>query len=98
MIGTRSQAGRGFMVSTLRGPLGLALAAGLAIAACGGAGTGGTSPTAAGPKLGLAERPIQLASTPSAEVQRPTAAGDAIASAPGKPTDLTRKVAVPTTY
>ena len=86
------------MVSTLRGPLGWALAAGLAIAACGGAGTGGTSPTAAGPKLGSAERPIQLAITPSAEVQRLTATGNVIAAALGKSTGLTWKVSVPTSY
>jgi len=83
------------MRSTLRGPLGWALAAGLVIAACGGAGTGGAS---AGPKLGSAERPIQLAITPSAEVQRLTATGNVIAAALGKATGLTWKVSVPTSY
>ena len=82
------------MRSTLRGPLGWALAAVLLIAACGGAGTGGASPTTAGPKLGSAERPIQLAITPSAEVQRLTATGNVIAAALGKSTGLTWKVSV----
>src|SRR2546430_17238681 len=86
------------MRSTLRGPLGWALAAVLSIAACGGAGTGGASPTTAGPKLGSAERPIQLAITPSAEVQRLTATGNVIAAALGKATGLTRKGSVPTSY
>ena len=85
------------MRSTLRGPLGWALAAGLVIAACGGAGTGGASP-ASGPKLGSAERPIHLAITPSAEVQRLTATGNVIAAALGKSTGLTWKVSVPTSY
>src|SRR2546423_3421048 len=86
MIGTLPQAGRGHMHRTLRGPLAWALAAGLVIAACGGAGTGGASPTAAGPKLGSPERPIQLAITPSAEVQRLTATGNGIPAALGKAT------------
>src|SRR5437763_13651089 len=86
------------MRSTLRGPLGWALAAGLVIAACGGAGTGGASPTTGGPKLGSAERPIHLAITPSAEVQRLTATGNVIAAALGKSTGLTWKVSVPTSY
>src|SRR3989442_13108725 len=98
MIGTLSEAGRGFMRRILRGPLGWALAAGLVIAACGGGGAGGTSPTAGGPKLGSAERPIQLAITPSAEVQRLTATGNVIAAALGQKTGLTWKVSVPTSY
>ena len=84
------------MQKTLRGPLGWALAAGLVIGACGGGGTGGSSPTAAGPKLGSAERPIHLAITPSAEVQRLTATGNVIAAALGKATNLSWKVSVPT--
>jgi phosphonate transport system substrate-binding protein len=80
------------MRSTLRGPLGWALAAGLLIAACGGAAT----PSA--PKLGSPERPIHLAITPSAEVQRLTATGNVIAAALGKTTGLTWKVSVPTSY
>jgi phosphonate transport system substrate-binding protein len=86
------------MQKALRGPLGWALVAGLVIAACGGAGTGGASPTAGGPKLGSAERPINLAITPSAEVQRLTATGNVIAAALGKATNLTWKVSVPTSY
>jgi phosphonate transport system substrate-binding protein len=81
------------MRSTLRGPLGWALAAGLLIAACGGAAT-----PAGGPKLGSAERPILLAITPSAEVQRLTATGNVIAAALGKSTGLSWKVSVPTSY
>jgi phosphonate transport system substrate-binding protein len=80
------------MRSTLRGPLGWALAASLLIAACGGAGTPAT------PKLGSAERPIHLAITPSAEVQRLTATGNVIAAALGKATGLSWKVSVPTSY
>src|SRR2546430_9755461 len=86
------------MVSALRGPLGWALAAGLVIAACGGGGTGGASPTAAGPKLGSAERPIHLAITPPAEVQRLTATGNVIAAALGKSTGLSCKASVPPRY
>jgi phosphonate transport system substrate-binding protein len=80
------------MRRSLRGPLGWALAAGLLIAACGGAAT------PAAPKLGSAERPIHLAITPSAEVQRLTATGNVIAAALGKATGLTWKVSVPTSY
>jgi phosphonate transport system substrate-binding protein len=80
------------MRGTLRGPLGWAMAAGLLIAACGGAAT------PAGPKLGSAERPILLAITPSAEVQRLTATGNVIAAALGKSTGLAWKVSVPTSY
>jgi phosphonate transport system substrate-binding protein len=80
------------MRRTLRGRLGWALAAGLLITACGGA----AAPAA--PKLGSAERPIVLAITPSAEVQRLTATGNVIAAALGKATGLTWKVSVPTSY
>lgn len=80
------------MRSRLRGPLGWALAASLVIAACGGAAT------PAAPKLGSAERPINLAITPSAEVQRLTATGNVIAAALGKATGLVWKVSVPTSY
>ena len=80
------------MRNTLRGPLGWAMAAGLLIAACGGAAT------PAAPKLGSAERPIHLAITPSAEVQRLTATGNVIAAALGKATGLSWKVSVPTSY
>ena len=94
----KTEEGRMGIDKTLRGPLGWALAAGLVIGACGGAGTGGASSTAAGPKLGSAERPIQLAITPSAEVQRLTATGNVIAAALGKATNLSWKVSVPTSY
>ena len=78
---------------SVRGPLVGALAAGLVFAAaCGGA------QTPAAPKLGSAERPINLAITPSAEVQRLTATGNVIAAALGKATNLSWKVTVPTSY
>jgi len=78
---------------SVRGPLVGALAAGLVFAAaCGGA----QAPAA--PKLGSAERPINLAITPSAEVQRLTATGNVIAAALGKATNLSWKVTVPTSY
>jgi phosphonate transport system substrate-binding protein len=78
---------------SVRGPLVGALAAGLVFAAaCGGA------QTPAAPKLGSAERPIHLAITPSAEVQRLTATGNTIAAALGKATNLSWKVSVPTSY
>src|SRR2546429_411688 len=85
------------MRSTLRGPLGWALAATIMIAACGGSGT--TPPGAAStPKIGSAGRPIVLAITPSAEVQRLTTTGNAIAAALGRSTGLSWKVIVPTSY
>src|SRR5438093_5040819 len=91
MIRTLPQTRRGLMRSTLRGPLGWALAAGLLIAACGGSAT----PAA---KIGSAERPIVLAITPSQSVQELTATGNVIAAALAKNTGLSWKVSVPTSY
>ena len=85
------------MRGTLRGPLGWALAAVLIIAGCGGSGTAAPS-AASTPKLGSADRPIVLAITPSAEVQRLTTTGNAIAAALGRTTGLNWKVIVPTSY
>jgi phosphonate transport system substrate-binding protein len=84
----------------------------LIVAACGG--TAQPSPTAAAPtaapptaaaktaaptqRIGTADRPIVLAITPSAEVQRLTTTGNAIAAALGQATGLTWKVQVPTSY
>lgn len=90
------------MLRTLRGPLGWALTAVMVFAACGG-GTGGPAPAAnatanTGPRIGSFDRPIVLAITPSAEVQRLTATGNAIASALGQATGLRWRVIVPTSY
>lgn len=94
----------------LRKTLGLGFALALIVGACGGTTTQ-TQPTAtgaapaktaaatpAGPKIGTADRPIVLAITPSAEVQRLTTTGNAIAAALGQATGLTWKVQVPTSY
>jgi phosphonate transport system substrate-binding protein len=64
------------------------------IAACGGGGPAAP----AGPRLGSPERPIHLAFTPSAEVQRLTTTGNAIAAALGQATGLSWRVTVPTSY
>src|SRR5438093_10828778 len=94
MIRTLSRSRRrGLMRVSVRGPLVGALAAGLVF----GAAVGGAR-TPAAPKLGSAERPINLAITPSAEVQRLTATGNVIAAALGKATNLSWKVTVPTSY
>ncbi len=84
-----------------RAPLGWALAAAVILGGCSGAGTGGTaggSPKASGARLGSFDRPIVLAITPSAEVQKLTTTGNAIASALATATGLRWKVIVPTSY
>jgi phosphonate transport system substrate-binding protein len=87
------------MRSTLRGPLGWALAAGLVIAACGGGGTAGTTATPnTGPRLGSFDRPIILSFTPSQDTQRVTASGSAITASLERATGLAWKVSVPTSY
>jgi phosphonate transport system substrate-binding protein len=90
------------MRSTLRGPLGWALAAGLLIAACGGTATPGpggtTAPQASGPRLGSFDRPIVLSFTPSQDTQRVAASGSAITAALERATSLKWKVSVPTSY
>jgi phosphonate transport system substrate-binding protein len=68
----------------------------LIVAACGGAAPGGGAPAA--PTLGSADRPIVMAFTPSAEVQRITATGNAIAAALNRATGLHWRVQVPTSY
>jgi phosphonate transport system substrate-binding protein len=85
------------MRTDLRGSFVWALATGLVIAACGGAG-GGNAPRAGSPSVGSQDRPIVLAITPSAEVQRLTATGNTIAAALGRATGLQWKVSVPTSY
>jgi phosphonate transport system substrate-binding protein len=73
------------------------MAAGLLMAACGGtANPASNAPST--PKIGTADHPIVLAITPSAEVQRLTTTGNAIAAALGQSTGLTWKVIVPTSY
>ncbi len=94
------------MLRTLRGSLGLAIVGAFVVAACGGtaqptASATAAAPTAAastGPRIGSFNRPIVLAITPSAEVQRLTTTGNAIASALGQATGLAWKVQVPTSY
>jgi phosphonate transport system substrate-binding protein len=89
------------MRSTLRGPLGWALAAGLVIAACGGQpGTSGASnaPAAKTPRLGGIDRPISLAFTPSQQAATIQSNGNAIKSALERSTGLAWKVTVMTSY
>ncbi|HET8567789.1 MAG TPA: phosphate/phosphite/phosphonate ABC transporter substrate-binding protein [Candidatus Limnocylindria bacterium] len=93
------------MIRTSRGFLAIATTVALVFAACGGgAGTGSgatqqpQSQATSGPRIGSFDRPIVLAITPSAEVQRLTATGNAIASALGSATGLRWKVSVPTSY
>jgi phosphonate transport system substrate-binding protein len=76
------------------------MAAGLLIAACGGAPTPGTggAPTATGPQLGSFDRPIILSFTPSQDTQRVTASGSAITASLERATGLKWKVSVPTSY
>jgi phosphonate transport system substrate-binding protein len=89
------------MRSTLRGPLGWALAAGLLIAACGG----GAAPTAtnaakasSGPRVGSFDRPISLAFTPSQQAATIATQGGAIKTALERSTGLAWKVTVMTSY
>jgi phosphonate transport system substrate-binding protein len=87
---------------SIRGRLGWVLAAVVVIAACGGTATpgGGTSTPAASKttRIGSFDRPIVFAFTPSADVARITASGNAIASALASATGLRWKVTVPTSY
>ncbi|MBI3522718.1 MAG: phosphate/phosphite/phosphonate ABC transporter substrate-binding protein [Chloroflexi bacterium] len=93
------------MLRSFRGPIAIAMAAGVLFAACGGAGgtaqpsaTTAASAAPSAPRLGGINRPIQLAITPSGDVQSYTASGNAIASALGQATGLAWKVSVPTSY
>ena len=89
------------MRSTLRGPLGWALVAGLLIAACGGGGgTAGTSnaPKASGPRLGSFDRPVSLAFTPSQQAATISTNGNAIKGALERATGLAWKVTTMTSY
>jgi phosphonate transport system substrate-binding protein len=93
------------MLRMITRTFGLAVVAALVAAACGGATTPSAAPTTAataaaktGPRIGSFDRPVVLAITPSAEVQRLTTTGNAIASALGSATGLRWKVQVPTSY
>lgn len=91
------------MLGSSRGRLGWALAAILLITACsGGTSTSGSAtgtPSAAKTaRIGSVDRPIIFAFTPSADVARITASGNAIASALATATGLRWKVTVPTSY
>src|SRR2546425_10424590 len=87
------------MRSTLRGPLGWALAAGLLIAACGGTPAASTAPKAStGPRLGSFDRPIVLAFTPSVEAATISTNGAAIKAALERATGLAWKVTAMTSY
>ena len=92
------------MLST-RGRLGWALAAVLLISACAGgtstSGGGAATSTPAASKtarIGSFDRPIIFAFTPSQDVARITASGNAMASALATATGLRFKVTIPTSY
>src|SRR5947199_9959304 len=88
------------MLST-RGRLGWALAAVILIAACGGGTSTTGGATAAASKtarIGSFDRPIIFAFTPSQDVARITASGNAMASALSSATGLKFKVTIPTSY
>src|SRR5437867_4761627 len=88
------------MRSTLRGPLGWALAAGLVLAACNVTGTTGatSAPRASGPRVGSFDRPISLAFTPSQQAATIATNGAAIKSALERSTGLAWKVTTMTSY
>jgi phosphonate transport system substrate-binding protein len=85
----------------LRGFIALGVAALLVAGACGGGTTTTTAPTSAPqrtPRVGSFDRPIVFAFTPSQDVQRVTASGNAISSALATATALRWKATVPTSY
>ena len=82
-----------------RGRLGWVLAAVVLITACGGGTSGGGTPAPSKTtRIGSFDRPIVFAFTPSQDVARITASGNAIASALAAATGLRWKVTVPTSY
>jgi phosphonate transport system substrate-binding protein len=90
------------MLST-RGRLGWALAAVILISACGGgtSTSGGATSTPGASKtlrIGSFDRPVVFAFTPSQDVARITASGNAMASALATATGLRWKVSIPTSY
>ncbi len=92
------------MLGSSRGRLGWALAAILLVTACSGgtssSGAAATSTAGASKTLrvGSFDRPIVFAFTPSQDVARVTASGNAMASALATATGLRFKVTIPTSY
>ena len=89
------------MLGSVRGRLGWALAAIVLITACGGgtSSSGGQTPAASKTaRIGSLDRPVVFAFTPSQDVARVTASGNAIASALSQATGLKFKVTIPTSY
>ena len=89
------------MGRTQRATLGLALVAGLLIAACGGGGTttaSGAPRASGGPRLGSFDRPIVLAFTPSVEAATISTNDAAIKAALERATGLAWKVTAMTSY
>jgi phosphonate transport system substrate-binding protein len=86
------------MRSTLRGPLGWALAASLVLAACNSVATPGASPSKTPVRIGGLDRPIQLAFTPSTQAATISTNGNAIKAALEKATGLRINVTVMTSY
>ncbi|MEP7003539.1 MAG: phosphate/phosphite/phosphonate ABC transporter substrate-binding protein [Chloroflexota bacterium] len=89
------------MLRTTRGQLGWVLVAMLLITACTGSTSTSGGTTAAPSKtlrVGSFDRPIVFAFTPSQDVARVTASGNAMASALATATGLRFKVTIPTSY
>ena len=92
------------MLGNSRGRLGWALAAILLVTACSGAtsSSGGAATSTPGAsktlRVGSFDRPIIFAFTPSQDIARITASGNAMASALATATGLRFKVTIPTSY
>jgi len=90
------------MLGSSRGRLGWALAAIILVTGCTGttttSGASGTPAAAKTLRVGSFDRPIVFAFTPSQDVARVTASGNAMASALATATGLKFKVTIPTSY
>jgi len=90
------------MLGSSRGRLGWALVAIILVTGCTGAtstsGASGTPAAAKTLRVGSLDRPIVFAFTPSQDVARITASGNAMASALATATGLKFKVTIPTSY
>ena len=92
------------MLGSSRGRLGWALAAILLVTACSGptSSSGGAATSTPGAsktlRVGSFDRPIIFAFTPSQDIARITASGNAMASALATATGLRFKVTIPTSY